>query len=95
MQEAFHLSERRVCRAMEQPRSSQRYMPEIQDRDEPLTKRIVDLAMRYGRYGYRRITALLQAEGWWVNHKKVERIWRLEGLKVPPKTAQTGPIVAK
>jgi putative transposase len=74
MQETFNISERRVCRAIEQPRSSQRYIPQIPERDEPLTKRIMDLAVRYGRYGYRRITAMLQAEGWWVNHKKVERI---------------------
>ena len=61
--------------------------------------RIVELAVRYGRYGYRRITALLQAEGWWVNHKKVERtlapgasagVWRLEGLKVPQKQLKRG-----
>jgi len=48
-----------------------------------LTARIIELAIQYGRYGYRRITALLQAEGWQVNHKRVERIWRQEGLKVP------------
>jgi putative transposase len=90
VQEAFGISERRVCRAIEQPRSSQRYTPQKPNRDEPLTKRIIDLAVRYGRYGYRRITALLQAEGWWINHKKVERIWRLEGLKVPQKQPKRG-----
>jgi transposase InsO family protein len=47
--------------------------------------RIVELATEYGRYGYRRITALLRREGWRVNHKRVERIWRREGLKVPRK----------
>jgi transposase InsO family protein len=46
---------------------------------------IIELATRYGRYGYRRITALLKQEGWQVNHKRVERIWRMEGLKVPQK----------
>ena len=46
-------------------------------------KRIVELATEYGRYGYRRVTALLRGEGWLVNHKRVERIWRQEGLKVP------------
>jgi transposase InsO family protein len=46
---------------------------------------VVELATRYGRYGYRRITALLRNEGWPVNHKRVERIWRREGLKVPQK----------
>jgi putative transposase len=90
VQEAFKLSERRVCRAIEQPRSSQRYLPQIPNRDEPLAKRIIGLAVQYGRYGYRRITAMLQAEGWWVNHKKVERIWRLEGLKVPQKQPKRG-----
>jgi transposase InsO family protein len=54
--------------------------------DEPiLVARIVALAGEYGRYGYRRITAMLRAEGWTVNHKRVERIWRQEGLKVPMK----------
>ena len=46
---------------------------------------IIRLASKYGRYGYRRITALLRAAGWQVNHKRVERIWRQEGLKVPKK----------
>ncbi len=50
-----------------------------------LTNRIVELASQFGRYGYRRITALLRREGWRVNHKRVERIWRQEGLKVPAK----------
>jgi transposase InsO family protein len=48
------------------------------------------LASTYGRYGYRRITALLQREGWRVNHKRVERIWRQEGLKVPKKQPRRG-----
>lgn len=50
-----------------------------------LTQRIIDLACKYGRYGYRRITAMLRMEGWHANHKRVERIWRREGLKVPAK----------
>ena len=52
---------------------------------ERLVSRIVALAVQYGRYGYRRITAMLQQEGWKVNHKRVERIWRRKGLKVPRK----------
>jgi len=64
-------------------RSSVRYVRSHKDDEEPLSKRIVELATDYGRYGYRRITALLQADGWRVNHKRVERIWRQEGLKVP------------
>ena len=50
-----------------------------------LVARIIELATQYGRYGYRRITATLKQEGWQVNHKRVERIWGREGLKVPKK----------
>jgi len=50
-----------------------------------LVERIIELATQYGRYGYRRITAMLRQKGWQVNHKRVERIWRQEGLKVPKK----------
>jgi len=89
-QKSFNVSERRVCRAIEQPRSSQRYAAQIPDRDKPLTQLVVELATKYGRYGYRRVTALLQNQGWPVNHKKVERIWRLEGLKVPQKQPKRG-----
>ena len=52
---------------------------------------MVKVAGRFGRYGYRMVTGMLRAEGWVVNHKRVERIWREEGLKVPKKQAQTGP----
>ena len=55
-----------------------------------MTGRIIELASQYGRYGYRRITAMLNLEGWQVNHKKVERIWRREGLKVPKKQPKRG-----
>jgi transposase InsO family protein len=55
------------------------------DEEARLVDRIIELATQYGRYGYRRITAMLRQEGWQVNHKKVERIWRREGLKVPQK----------
>ena len=76
-------SERRICRVLEQPRSTQRHVPEQNDTAEQLRVRITELACQYGRYGYRRITALLRYDGWHVNHKRVERIWRQEGLKVP------------
>ncbi len=52
--------------------------------------RVIELATQYGRYGYRRITALLRRESWRVNHKRVERIWRREGLKVPQKQPARG-----
>ena len=60
-------------------------MPHITDEEARLVERITELATQYGRYGYRRITAMLRQEGWQVNHKRVERIWRREGLKVPKK----------
>jgi len=62
----------------------------VAEDEEPLTAAIVRLASRYGRYGYRRIGALLRAEGWHVNHKRIERIWRREGLKVPEKQPKRG-----
>ena len=68
-----------------QPRSTQRYEPVEAGDEEVLTGDIVRLATSFGRYGYRRITALLQHGGWKVNHKRVERIWRREGLRVPSK----------
>ena len=46
---------------------------------------MVALASDYGRYGYRRITAMLRREGFIVNHKRVERLWKIEGLKIPKK----------
>jgi len=79
------VSERRACQVLGQPRATQR-RPRVVPSDEPrLVERMVELATRYGRYGYRRITILLRREGWRVNHKRVERLWRQEGLKVPQK----------
>ena len=83
--EQFELPERRVCRALNQPRATQRYRPRIRDGEERLTGRMIELATQYGRYGYRRITALLRREGFQINYKRVERLWRKEGLKVPQK----------
>ena len=60
------------------------------DDEEALMMAVVRLASRYGRYGYRRVTAMLQWEGWRVNHKRVEQIWRRGGLKVPAKQPQRG-----
>jgi putative transposase len=77
------VSERRACKVLAQPRSTQRYRMVVPDDEERLREDITRLACQYGRYGYRRVTALLQREGWRVNHKRVERIWRQEGLKVP------------
>ncbi|MEQ9454677.1 MAG: IS3 family transposase [Phycisphaeraceae bacterium] len=84
------VSERRACRVLKQPRSTQRYAPSERDDEKPLTRRIINLAAAFGRYGYRRIAALLRREGWDVNHKRVERIWRQEGLKVPKRQPKRG-----
>ena len=75
-------TQRRACRALGQPRSTQRYGPVTGDDEQALTNDIVALATRLGRYGYRRITAMLRRSGWVVNHNRVERIWRRKGLKV-------------
>ncbi|WP_131197018.1 IS3 family transposase [Lichenihabitans psoromatis] len=79
------VSERFACRVLGQHRSTQRKAPIRADDEAALTADIVALALQYGRYGYRRITAMLRDAGWAVNHKRVERIWRREGLKVPQK----------
>ena len=84
------VSERRACRVLGQPRATQRYSAQVADDEVRLTARIVALASEYGRYGYRRITVLLRREGWRVNHKRVERIWRQEGLKVPARQPKRG-----
>ena len=81
----FGVSQRRACKVLSQARATQRHRSRIADDEEALTRAIVRLAERFGRYGYRRITAMLRREGWQVNHKRVERIWRREGLKVPNK----------
>jgi putative transposase len=75
---------------LNQPRSTQRHRSTVRLDELRLTRRITELACEYGRYGYRRITALLKAEGYRVNHKRVERIWRQEGLKVPKKQPKRG-----
>lgn len=71
-------------------RSSQRYKKQKADDEAQLREDIIAFAKRYGRYGYKRITALLHADGWQVNHKRVERIWREEGLKVPKRQKKRG-----
>jgi putative transposase len=87
------LSERRICRVLGQHRSTQRRVPTGPDDEERLTADIVELARRHGRLGYRKIAAMLRSTaGWIVNDKRVERIWRREGLKVPAKQSKQGRI---
>ncbi|NIM90213.1 MAG: IS3 family transposase [Candidatus Aminicenantes bacterium] len=84
------VSERKACQVLGQPRSTQRHVRKIPEDEDRLVERVIALASQYDRYGYRRITALLKHEGWHVNHKRVERIWRQEGLKVPSKQPKRG-----
>jgi putative transposase len=86
----LRVSQRRACRVLDQPLSTQRHIRKVPEDEERLVEQIIILASQYGRYGYRRITALLRNEGWQVNHKRVERIWRQEGLKVPKKQPKKG-----
>ncbi len=81
----FKISERRACRVLFQSRSTQRYDQRTNEFNDQVRSRVIELAKEYGRYGYRRITALLNHEGFRINEKRVERIWRQEGLKVPQK----------
>ena len=80
----YRVSERRACRAFGWPRSTQRYRPR-RDPAIALRTRLRDLAMSRPRYGYRRLWVLLRREGWTVNHKRVLRVYREEGLAVRTK----------
>jgi putative transposase len=81
----LHVSERRACAALAQHRSTQRKVPRGREDEQRLTDDIIELARHYGRYGYRKVAALLRRAGWTINDKRVERIWQREGLKVPHK----------
>jgi len=84
------MSERRACQLVNQPRGTQRYQPTQREDQDRLTQAIIELASQYGRYGYRRITALLRRADWHVGKDRVERIWRREGLTVPQKQKPRG-----
>ncbi len=68
---------------MEQPRASQRYAGRKADKDAAIVERMAALSAENPRYGYRRVWALLRREGWEVNKKRVQRLWREADLKVP------------
>ena len=90
VRERYQISERWVCRLLFQWRGTQRYIPTVRDDEDALTRAIVALASEYGRYGYRRITALVRGAGWRVGKDRVMRIWRREGLKVPHRQRPRG-----
>ena len=90
MRDKFGVSERRACRVLGQYRSTQRHAPKSREDEQRLVEDMIELARQYGRYGYRRIAVLLRDAGWQVNDKRVERLWRREGLKVPYKQSKRG-----
>jgi putative transposase len=85
VQECFDASQRQACRAVEQPRSTQRYRPQVKDDEPALVARMHELVRQHPRYGYRRVWARLRTEGFRVNRKRIHRLWRREGFKVPAK----------
>ena len=84
------VSERRACRVLKQHRATQRRIPRGREDEEQLVGDMIELARQYGRYGYRRVAALLRDAGWHVNDKRIERLWKREGLKVPSKQPKKG-----
>ena len=95
MRRRFGVSERRACRVLKQHRSTHRYVPKSRDDEDRLVQDMIELARQYGRYGYRRIAAMLRDAGWQLNDKRVERLWRREGLKVPMKQPKRGRALAQ
>ena len=81
-----------MCRVLGQHRSTQRKLPQGKEDEAQLTADLIALARQHGRLGYRKIAAMLRGTGWLVNDKRVERIWRSEGLKVPAKQTKSSRI---
>lgn len=84
------VSERRACRVVGQHRSTNRYTPTPSDFEDKLVVRMIELADEHPKWGYRMIYGLLVEEGWPVNRKRIERLWRREGLQVPPMKGKSG-----
>ncbi len=85
LQRRHKVSERRACRLVGQHRSTQRYERLPAEYELRLVGRMNELAAAHPRWGYRRVWSLLRSEGWRVNRKRIERLWRLEGHRVPPR----------
>lgn len=86
----MNVSERCVCRVLGQHRSTQRRLPQGRADEDRMIADMIELTRQYGRYGYRRTAALLRDAGWQVNDKRVERLRRREGLKVPMNQPKKG-----
>jgi transposase InsO family protein len=89
LQQSYSVSERRACQVVDQPRSSQRYIPQVPDDEPRLIADMLQLVREFPRYGYRLVTHKLRQQGWTVNAKRVYRLWCREGLKVPKKHRKT------
>lgn len=79
-----------MCRVLGQHRSTQRHRPRGREDEERLVADMIELARQYGSYGYRRVAVMLREAGWKVSDGRIERLWRREGLKVPPKQPKRG-----
>ena len=82
---SLEVPERRACRIIGQPRSTQRYRAKVKDDEGQIVRRMHELVRLHPRFGYRRIGQLLRREGWRINKKRVYRLWKQEGFKVPQK----------
>ena len=90
MRNKLNVSERLICRILGQHRSTQKRQPRGRADEERLVADMIELTRQYGRYGYRRVAALLRDAGWQISDGRVERLWRREGLKVPMKQPKRG-----
>lgn len=90
MKTTYQVSERKACRVVGLHRSTNRYQPREDEYREKLRERVIFFAKLYGRYGYRKVTGLLNRDGWHVGKDRVYRIWREEGLQVPQKQPKRG-----
>jgi len=84
-QEKTPTSERRACKTLKQPRATQRYQANFAGDEARLISEMLEIVRAKPRYGTPRVSKILRSRGWKVNHKRVERLWRKEGLKVPPR----------
>lgn len=89
------VSEKRACEALGQHRSTQRKKPQGRADEGVLTRAIIYLASKLGRYDYRRIHWLLEQDAWRISLSRVKRIWRREGFKAPSKQPKHGPVVRR
>jgi transposase InsO family protein len=85
VRQVLSVSERRACRVLGESRRMQRYQARVRDDEGRLTPAMLELVRQHPRYGYRRIWALLRQTGWHINRKRVHRLWKQNGLKVPSK----------